>query len=308
MPDPTWPGLLGRRPTDPARLARTVRLQLTGAVPAHPLAADHLTGVPRWCLGANNRFGTCGPVNVANSAILTWHYLLGEDITVTDNAVFDLYRRSGNPTFDPAAPPDANGNVPGDKGVNMTVMLSALVKGGITITHPDGKTEIAKPLCFAAHPPGIEDVHAVTAIFGASLFALDLDVAQQAQTNTGLWDYVAGSPSWGGHATLGGAYTSAAGAGQRDATNITWTMRVGTTDAFLGHQLAEAYAIVWPALWTHPAFMAGVNQAALAAAFTAETGRPFPIPIPVPPPVVHADPADRALAPGLRAWLAAKNL
>ena len=309
---------LGRRPADPARLARTVRLPLTGAAPPHPLAADFLTGVPAWCLGANTVHGTCGPVSVANSAVLTWHWLLGEDITVTDEQVFDLYRRSGNPAFDPATGRD-------DNGVDMTVMLAALVRDGIGITHPGGLTETVKPVCYAACDTAIDTVRAVTAIFGSALFGLDLDLAQQAQTQAGLWDYASGSPPWGGHATLGGAYTSAAEG--RDESLVTWAQVVGTTDRFLARQLPEAYVVVWPALWAHPAFQAGVDQAALAAAYEACTHRAFPLPIPPPGPAA-ADEADRALAAGLapswaagshsganrraaqavRTWLAAKHL
>ena len=53
-------------------------------------------------------------------------------------------------------------------------------------------------------------MRAVTSIFGASILAVDLDVAQQGQTDAGLWDYVARSGTWGGHAIPGGAYTSSA--------------------------------------------------------------------------------------------------
>lgn len=248
-------------------------------------------------LGGNDRFGTCGPTYVANSAVLTWHYLLGEDITVTDEQIWDLYRRSGNPDFDPEAQPDANGNVPGDGGVDMTVMLSELVKNGIAITHADGRVERVKPLCFAAHDTGIDTVRAVTSIFGADGFGLDLSVAQQAQTRKGVWDYVAGAREWGGHATLGGAYTSDTAAGHADETNVTWQLKVGMTDAFIAHQLAEGYAVVWEPLWDHPAFQAGIDQAALAADFTEFTGRQFPVPVPpqpapdpAPVPVPQTDP------------------
>lgn len=266
---------LGRRPADPERFARTVTLKLTGHVPAHPLVADHLSQVSGWVLGSNDRFGTCGPTSVANLCVLTWKYLLGEDITVTDDAVFDLYRRSGNPDFDPATGA-------GDNGVDMTVMLSALVKGGIEITHADGTAETVRPLCFAKYPAAIDDVRAVTDIFGGTLFGLDLETAQQSQTNAGLWDYKK-SPEWGGHATVGGAYTSDTQAHEADESLVTWAEVVGTTDAFIARQLQEAYAVVFAPLWDHPAFQAGIDQQALAADYQAVTGRPLPLPSPVPP-------------------------
>jgi len=291
---------LGRRPTDRRRLANTVRLRLTGTLPPHPLSADHLSQVPAWMLGANNRFRTCGPTSVANFAVLTWKYLLGMDITVTDDAVFDLYRRSGNPDFDPATGA-------GDNGVDMTVMLSALVSGGIEITHADGTTETVIPLCFAAHNTDVDTVRAVTSIFGASLLAVDLDIAQQSQTDATppLWDYVPGSGSWGGHAIPGGLYTSAAGAHAMDEEVISWKLKVGTTDAFIRHQLSEAYVPVFEPLWDHPVFQAGIDQAALAADYQACTGRPFPVPVPPPPPGPPApgpDAADTAFWNAVRHW------
>jgi hypothetical protein len=265
-------------------------------------------------LGQNDNFGTCGPTYVANSAVLTWHWLKGEDITVADDAIFDLYRRSGNPDFNPATGA-------GDNGVDMTVMLSALVSGGIEITHADGTTEMVKPLAFAQHATDIDTVRAVTAIFGCDGFGLDLETAQQAQTSRGLWDYQQ-SGVWGGHATLGGAYTGSAAAHTRDEALVTWAEVVGTTDQFIAHQLSEAYVVVWEPLWDHPAFQQGVDQAALAADYQEVTGRPFPAPVspappapappqPTPPPAptpvpggIRIDTADQALDQAIpTAWL-----
>lgn len=277
--DPTRPlPKLGRRHTDKSR--PVVRLSLTGTVPAHPASADHFAQVPAWNGATNINYGTCGPCSVANHAILTWKYLLGLDISVKDADIYDLYRRSGNPNFDPATDAD-------DNGVDMTVMLSALVKGGIRITHADKSTEVVKPLCFASTAPSQADLEAVTAIMGAGLLAVDLDVAQQSQTDAGLWDYATGSGSWGGHAICGGKYTGSSAAHTADESVVTWQQVCGTTDSFIAHQLSELYVVVWPALWNTPAFVAGVDQAALAADYTALTGKPFPAPVPpapTPPP------------------------
>ncbi len=285
MTAPTYPGrYLGLRRTDPERLRHTIRLPLTGATPGHPLVADHLARVPAWNGATNFHFGTCGPVSVVNSAIQTWKYLLGEDIAASDQAIYDLYTRSGNPDFDPATGAD-------DFGVDMTVMLSALVKGGIMVQRASGQTEIVKPLCFAATPTAIDDVRAVTSIFGGALLAVTLQQAQQAQTGAGLWDYSL-SPQWGGHAVLGGSYSSDMAAHHADEKVVTWMRPVGTTDDFMAHQLDEAYVVVWEPLWDHPAFQDGVDRAQLAADFAAETGRPFPFPAPLPlpdPMTTHPD-------------------
>jgi hypothetical protein len=254
----------------------------------------------------------CGPCMCANSAILTWKALLGLDIAVADEDVFDLYRRSGNPNFDPAT--DA-----GDDGVDMTVMLAELVKNGMTITHSDGGRELVKPLLFGGISLApYDNIHACTSVFGGIGFGLDLDTAQQAQTQKGLWDHVAGSAQWGGHATLGGSYTSATAAHGLDESLISWQMRVGTTPSFLGYQLSEAYGLVWPALWSHPAFQAGVDQAALIADYEALTGRSWagpppaqPTP-PVPPAPVPPSPLPAGLVsyftdPAMDRWAAARH-
>jgi hypothetical protein len=265
---------LGVRPADPARLANTLTFRLTGVIP-HPLVADHLALVSRWMLGANDRFGTCGPTSIANYVVLLWKYLLGTDITVSDAAVIKLYMASGNPDFNPVT--DA-----GDNGVDMTVMLSALMTVGIDITHADGTVENVRPIVFGKVPTDADDLRAVTSVFGAAILAADLEVAQQAQTDGGLWDYQP-SPDWGGHAFMAGKYTSSAAPHTADLTDITWAMPVGASDTFIGHQVQEGYAVVFRPLWDHPVFQSGVDQAALAADFTQVTGKPFTPPDPAPP-------------------------
>jgi len=300
---------LGRRHTDKRR--PVIQVRLTGAAPSHPFTLDDLAGIPVWNGGTNFSYGTCGPCDVANSAIATWAHLLGQQISVSDNAIFDLYRRSGNPDFNPATGE-------GDNGVDMTVMLSALVKGGITITHPGGGTEVIKPYLFGKIALDADDLHAATSIFTGITMASTLDVAQQNQTgDTTLWDYVPGSGVWGGHATYGGAYTSATGQHALDISLVTWTARQGTTPGFIGHQLEECYVIVWPPTWEHPDAQKGTDQAAMVADYEALTGRPWtgpppaPTPGPGPLPAPHPDDeADTAFAKTLltqnaagRAWV-----
>ncbi len=248
-------------------------------VPDHPLVADHLSLVTAWNGATNTRFGTCGPVSFANYVIMVWKYLLGLDITVSDNAIFDLYRRSGNPGFDPATGA-------GDKGVDMSVMLSAILSGGLEITHSDGGLETVKAIGFGSvplRPSGIDMIHASTSIFGGVLFGLDLEVAQQGQTSTGLWDYTP-SADWGGHATMGGAYTSSAAAGTADETCITWQQPVGMTDDFIAHQDSECFGVILQPHLDHPGFQDALDVAAFAAAYTAITGNAFPGPVPPAPP------------------------
>lgn len=264
---------LGRRPSDPVRLRRMIRLRLTGVLPDHPLTADHLSAVKNWMMGANDQFGTCGPTSVANALVLTYKALQNEDITVSDEDVFDLYRRSGNPNFNPNTGAD-------DNGVDMTVMLDALLKGGIWITHQNGARELVKPICYASLATDMDTQRTATSIFGLVLWGVDLQVAQQ---NQSVWDYKP-SGEWGGHAIPGGAFTSRSGSGELDESIVSWQQVYGTTDSFAAHQLQESYIPIFPLLWANPAFQAGVDQTTLAADYKAVTGRDFPVPVNPPNP------------------------
>jgi hypothetical protein len=265
-------GKLGRNPSDPVRLRRMIRLKLTGALPPIPVSADHFALVKRWMDGGNFDFGTCGPTSIANFLVMVYKVLTGEDITVTNDDVFDLYRRSGNPNFNPDTGAD-------DNGVDMTVMFDALLKGGIWITHADGRRELVKPLCYAAVDTDITTQRTVTAVFGGPVWGVTLQTAQQSQS---VWDYKR-SATWGGHAIPGGSFTSQGGAGQVDESIVSWTDVIGTTDAFVANQLDESYIPVFRVMWDHPNFIASVDQAALASAYETVTGRTFPVPVPQPP-------------------------
>ena len=255
---------LGRR----APLGRsTLHLSryFTGFSPTLPPASASHLGVKAWALGANTKYSTCGPTSAANFTIMSYKYLTGEDITVTDDAVFDLYRRSGNPRFNTLTGSD-------DNGVEMSIMLDAWLAGGLEITHEDGTTELVKPYCHAALSVlDIVELQLSTSIFGATLQGLNLTAAQQTQQS--LWDYVPGSPPWGGHAVASPAYTGAQTG--LDITDITWGAPIGTTDAFILKQLEEAHVPILPILANHPDFIAGVNKAALASDYEAITGRPI---------------------------------
>ena len=289
----------------PPKNAPALRLALTGTVPAHPTAADHLSAVPAWGLYGNDRYGVCGPTSVANYIRLVTRYLTGAELDVTQDDVFDLYRRSGNPNFDPADP-----GGPGDGGVDMQTMLEALTAGGIGGGH--------RPLAFAKlnHDDPAE-LQAAISIFGGVLLGVVLQDAQQTQTdNHGPWDYVP-SGQWGGHAVLAGAYTGHTYGG--DVAVVTWAQVIGCTDSFIGHQVQEAWVVIMPEHLDHPGFQEGVNLAALSADYTALTGRPFPqptpgptpTPTPPPPPApgppAGPAPADLALVKAVGPWAALQH-
>lgn len=261
---------LGRRAPKGAPALRLGQY-LTGAVPPHPVSADHFEAISDWGLYANDTYGDCGPVSVANSRKLITRYLGGAEAEPTQDDVFALYRLV-NPTFDPADP-----GGPGDAGVDMQTMLELAAKHGFAGV---------KPVAYAkVDHTNVEELHAAIAVFGCLLLGVDLQAAQQTQTDHALWDYQP-SPQWGGHAVLAGRYSGppvaavAADSAQDRTAVVTWAKVVDTTDAFLGHQLSEAWVVIWPEHLGSASFLNGVDLPTLAADYKALTGRTLPVPAP----------------------------
>lgn len=254
-PDPIEGLKLGRRaPSNKPALHLGAVLR---QVPDHPLAVDHLAAVTNWRMLGNNRWGDCGPVSVANSRALVTKTLAGRESYPGLNSVIDLYRRSGNPDFDPRTGT-------GDNGVDMQTMLGAVAHGGIA-GH--------KAVAFAkVNIADLDEVKAAIAIFGFVLLGVDL---QQAQARGDVWDDVPGSPDWGGHAILGANYSADS---RDDVGGISWAKPVELTDAFWAHRVAEAWAVIWPEALSTQQFEQGIDTAALAGAYQAITGRTLPLP------------------------------
>ena len=266
---------LGVKPIDQVALSRMIELPVDAAAVLAidvPPVADHLTTVQDlMVLGGNDRFGTCWPTSMANSVILAKFFCQGLRTTVLDDDVFTLYRQVGNANFDPATGADDNGTEP-------TAGLSALAADGIWVTHltPDGKPDMQQrecevPVCYAqSSQTDLMSIRAITAAAGSVSLCVDLNVAQQTQP---VWDYDGASPDWGGHAIIGGSYKSPAAAHAYDEAVESWRQIIGVSDAFLGRQLAAAFAVVWAPLWGNDAFMANVDRGALATAYRQVTGR-----------------------------------
>lgn len=261
---------LGRKPKSGERYGVALPLGrfLTGVVPVYPPNVDHLQALGlTFGLYGNDRFGVCGPTSLANYTRMVTCWLTGKQFTPSQDDVFDLYRRSGNPNFDPASGQD-------DNGVVMQEMLDAARSGGFA-----GRPVI----CFAkVDMTNLDEVRAAVAIFGGVLLGVDLRQAQQDQTSRGIWDYVA-SPEWGGHAVLAGAYDDRPGDVSDLLGIITWAEDVECTSSFLHQQLDEAWVVVLPEHLGTKAFLEGVDVKALAQAYTALTGEPFPVQPPTPP-------------------------
>src|SRR4051794_23725983 len=113
---------LGRRPPSGKPALMLGDFLKAGVAPAHPATGDHFKQL-EFGLYENDQFGDCGPTSVANLVRLVTGGLLGTEIQPSQDDVFDLYRRSGNPNFDPKTDAD-------DNGVDMQTMLEALLSGG----------------------------------------------------------------------------------------------------------------------------------------------------------------------------------
>ena len=282
----------------------------TGAI-SYPPDVNHLATIQQWMLGRNNDFGTCGPTGIANYYVLAYKLIKDENITVTDEAIFALYRASGNPNFNPDTGAD-------DNGVDNNVMLTALLKVGLDITHANGTVENVKPLAFATvNPRSLDFIRQATAIFGGVLMGITLDTAQQSQMDATppLWSYTQ-SPIWGGHDVMGGEYSgSATGA---DESVVSWAEVVGVADSFMegagaaGGQLDEVIVLILPIVAASPLFLAGVDDTILASEYERLTGRtlvlPDPDPAPSPPPTPAPSPGpvssdDMTLWNAVRGWV-----
>lgn len=244
----------------------------------HSPVADHFGQVGDWGLYQNDEYGDCGPTSVANLVKLVTKYLGDAEFSPTQTDVFDLYKRSGNPDFDPADPGGA-----GDRGVEMQVMLKALHEGGI-----GGK----KPLAYAKVDHNDPDeLWAAIEIFGGVLLGVDLKQAQDEQTNRGTWDYVPGSPEWGGHAVVSGRYNDVTGT-RKDRTGVvTWATVVDFTDAFQTQQVQEVWVVIWKENLGTKQFKEGIDRDALASVYQSLTDEPFPDVQPEPAPPAPTPPA-----------------
>jgi hypothetical protein len=164
------PKRLGRRHTDRSRPVLRMGAHLTTEAFQTPTQVDYAKQVPTWLLGANDRYGTCGPTAVANYALLVTSVLGGAPVQFTDEEIFDLYRRCpGNQDFD-GKTKYSDGSYVGDNGVDMTELLSELVKNGIGF----GPRNIKAVAFGALNAFDIAETWAAGATFGGTLLGMDL--------------------------------------------------------------------------------------------------------------------------------------
>lgn len=247
----------------------------TAAVPDYPPAADYMSHVVPG-LDDNDQYGDCGPTSVDNHERITTLFEDGQQVDATLDEVFDLYRHSGCPDFDPETDAD-------DNGVEMAVLLKAARDVGL------GGRKIAA--YGKLRDISFESVCAAIAVFGAVLMAVDLQVAQQDQTD--VWDYEPGSEEWGGHAICAGRYDTTVNSGM--VWVFSWGQMIGMTKQFIQNQLMEVWIPLWPSILTSDKFNQSVAVDELAADFRSLTGATLPIPaIPPAPEPTPYDPQPRS--------------
>lgn len=250
---------------------------MTGDISIPPWA-NFMHEVRTWCGRTNFRFGTCGPNMIANLFISWFMYALGEQVTVTDEAIFDLYRRSGNPNFDPTTGAD-------DNGVDNAVLLGAMLEGnqasdgsatGLDVTREDGSVQRLTIAAFGQLTGQgdqlVQQLKAATALFGGTCISVMLELAQQAQTvaHPPVWTDIPSSGDWGGHDIFGGRYTGNAG---DDEHVISWLVNVGVADGFIRARSQEIFVAVPKLALADRPVAHGIDWTGLAAEFQTLTGR-----------------------------------
>ena len=317
MPEP---GLYGRKPPKRAPALELSRY-LTGVVPAHPAFADYLSRLSGWLMLGNDSIGDCVSVTWSNTRRLVTAVLATENYPPLAEVL--AFYKTQNPGFPQQ-----------DDGMDIQTALEYLVKTG----GPDG----VKALGFAkVDYTSVAEVQAAIAIFGSIWTGINVQNAQETQFNAGQpWNWVPGAQVAGGHSIVVGGYGEPRpGRLAGDEDFITWAEETSFTDNFWSNGVEEAWVVLWPEHLGSAEFLAGVNLAAFAAAYTEITGQPFPAVIPpvppvppippIPPPVPgpdtnpadvalahsvtawanghHLPPSDRAVAGAIRAWLLAKG-
>lgn len=294
MTAPRVAGKYGRREPSNKPAIRFGDILRTGAtIPPHPASEDYLARLTNWAMLGNDKAGNCVAVAWANFRRLVTAFLTSENYPTQDQ-VWTIYKTQ-NPDFDPNGDPNVNGpGSPADGGMDIQILLEYLVKVG----GPDGVKAVAFAKVDYTQP---DELDAALAIFGGVWLGIDVTQANVAEFNANQpWDYVAGSADDGGHSVLAGGYSP-------DPRFETWAAETSFTEAFVAHQFAEAWIVVWPEHVGTAQFEAGVDVAALAAAYQELTGSvlvvpPGPTPTPTPGPTPTPDPADTALVASTGPW------
>lgn len=257
---------------------------LSGTVPAHALAKDHLA-IGGWRMLGNDQYGDCVAVTAANIRRLVTR-LAGQEKYPGLEWVLQLYK-----TQNPGFPSQ-------DDGMYIQECLEYLLKNGT----PDG----VFPIAFAKVDHTNEaEVEAAIDIFGSLWTGFGVQRANmEIDWHYGRpFDYHPGSPWDGGHSVITGGYDSDdLGADQLMAT---WARVTGFTKNGWRNLVDECWVIIWPENLGTSQFQEGIDRQKLADAYLALTDRVLPLP---PEPTEIVTDADRNLAKPLRDWADSRNI
>lgn len=177
--------------------------------------------IPTWLLGQNDKIGDCSSVAIAN-ILLGRSTFAGHTTTPTTADILSFYERFG---YIP-------GNAATDQGATLIECLQSWISKGYPVR---GTTN--KLLGYAAIDPHNHTLmRSAIDIFGDVYIGVTLDEVQQTQTT---WDYVAGSPTWGGHCVSLNAFS------QDGLYRVTsWAEWLPVTKTFIDQQCDEAYVLL----------------------------------------------------------------
>jgi hypothetical protein len=260
----------GRRAPKNAPALRFGSFLQSGA-PAYPQDENYLATLTDWQMLGNDVAGDCNAVTWANTRRLVTA-TLSTEYYPTQAQVWQFYQTQ-NPNFDPNGTAATNG--PGssaDQGMDIQTGLEYLQSTG----GPDG----VKAVAFAkVDHTQLAEVKAALAIFGALWLGINVLDANQQEFSAGkAWTDVSGSPIEGGHAILGGGYTT------DDVRFITWAKETEFAKSFWdgvvqGNPLVEeSWVAIWPEHLGTKEFEQGINLSQLAADYLALTGEQLTLP------------------------------
>jgi hypothetical protein len=160
-----------------------------------------------------------------------------------------------------------NPNFPNqDEGMDIQTCLEYLQKNSNAIAF--AKVNHADP----------NEIRAALAIFGYVWTGINVLSINESEFDQNIaWDYVANSPSVGGHSVISGGYDA-------DSVKfITWARETEFTNLFWQNEVDEAWVMIWPEHFSSYAFLDGIDSQKLAVVYQQLTGRPLPLPTPTPP-------------------------
>lgn len=242
-----------------------------GVAPHYPSTLDNMSGVVAG-LDRNNELGDCGPTSADNHRRVKTKRELGKQIDSPLADVLELYAESSDPPFNPLTGEN-------DNGVTMPALLNAMRRVGL-----GGERIVAFG---RLRDTSDASIMAAIYVFKAVLFAVDLQRAQDAQSDdiNPVWDYVQSSPEWGGHAVVAGAYNAVT----ETVDVFSWAKRIGTTKDFRDFCLSEVWVPIYQSTIddAHDA----VDWDSMAASYTSLTGETLPASTPSPTPEPIPEPA-----------------